>query len=565
MEKKVKKLSSIKTKICFLTAFVVILTGVTLILVYSGNVKKQISAMAKHYSEDMAISYGELLQAKIEEFGTEEALSSTNLTSLLEGIGLEGIESSYTYVVSPDGTMLYHPTAEKIGQPVENEAVKGVVSKLSKGEKVKNGVVSYVFNGVTKYAGIFVNPEESFILIVTADEEEIFKPVSNVNKAGLLGLVFAVIMFSFIGFIIASIIVKPINLITTLTGRISNMDFTENTDSKSLNKRNDETGKMNYAMSVLRSSLAKVVLEIRGQSEQLMESAESLNEGANNTSETMEQVEKAVNDIAIGASSQAEETQRASENVIVMGNMVKDTHNQVAKLITYADAMKESSEYAQNILNGLGEVNQKAEDYVSRIAEQTRHTSEAVQRIGEATGMISEIASQTNLLSLNASIEAARAGEQGRGFAVVASEISQLAEQSNASASEIGNIINELVKNSDDTIKTMNEVREIIMEQSRQMKLTDDAFVKIRGNVEQSVNGMQMISSQTEKLDEARVNVVDVVNNLSAIAQENAAGAEETSASVTQVAEIISNVSEKANELRDIAKGLEDNMGIFRI
>ena len=166
---------------------------------------------------------------------------------------------------------------------------------------------------------------------------------------------------------------------------------------------------------------------------------------------------------------------------------------------------------------------------------------------------------------MNASIEAARAGEQGRGFAVVASEIQKLAEQSSESARRIEEIISVLLLDSEKAVTTMRQVKEIIGEQTEHIVRTDEAFVEIQKGVEESIEGMQVISQKAQEMDRARVNVVDVVNNLTAIAEENAAATEETSASVVEVTSIVSDIADKANGLNAIAEELEEKIGIFQL
>lgn len=343
------------------------------------------------------------------------------------------------------------------------------------------------------------------------------------------------------------------------------MDFTEDDRQVALGSRKDETGRMNEALGVLRGELGRIVDSIKSRSNELVESAENLNTGAAETSTTMEQVENAVNDIAMGAANQAEETAKANENVTIMGDMVSETNKEGENLIRYSKEVQESSEDAQSILNNLEEINANVERYIEMIAKQTQVTNDSAIRIGEATKIIADIATQTNLLSLNASIEAARAGEQGRGFAVVASEIQNLAKQSNTSATEIGEIIEVLKSDSETAVETMEQVRKIIREQSGQLAKTDEAFSRIKTGIHDSVEGINQISIKTKRLDEARIEVVDVVHDLIAIAEENAAGAEETSASVTEVTNIVAKISEKADYLRKIAEQLEDEMNIFKL
>ena len=142
----------------------------------------------------------------------------------------------------------------------------------------------------------------------------------------------------------------------------------------------------------------------------------------------VEQVDRAVGDIATGATSQAQETQNATENVIAMGNMIEDTNAEAERLNGNAQQMKDSSDQAMQILKELNEINDRTKQSIEEVYTQTNITNESVQKIKEATVLIASIAEETNLLSLNASIEAARAGEQGKGFAVVASQIQKLAE-----------------------------------------------------------------------------------------------------------------------------------------
>ncbi|MDE6626229.1 MAG: methyl-accepting chemotaxis protein [Lachnospiraceae bacterium] len=566
MKGKVGTIYSIRTKLSALVAAAIVVTGIMMILIYSPNVKDKISELSQNYLKDLAIAYGLVIDNEIDIAGVDEALSSEQLTKYLAGVGLEGVESSYVYVVAPDGTMLYHPTPEKIGQPVENEVVKGVTADIQAGKKVENKVIGYEYKGANKYAAYFVNESQQFILVVTADEDEVFNSIDSINRKGSLGLLISfVICFGVAIALITILVINPIFEIGKLTDKVAQMDFSENDTQTKINQRKDEIGMMSRALSTLREQLINVVLAIRENSSALAASAEALYTGATETNNTMEQVESAVNDIANGASSQADETQEATGNVIVIGDMVKDTGKTVDELMVSAKQMQSANENAQRILAELREINRQSDEYIDVIAKQTEVTNESALKIGEATRLITDIASETNLLSLNASIEAARAGEQGRGFAVVASEIQKLAEQSTESAERIQQIIDMLLLDSEKAVKTMTQVKEIIGLQTEHIIRTDNAFTEIREGVSASLAGMQIISAKTKEMDQARVNVVDVVNNLTSIAEENAAATEETSASVVEVASIVNDIAEKAQGLNSIAEELEEKIGIFQI
>ena len=252
-------------------------------------------------------------------------------------------------------------------------------------------------------------------------------------------------------------------------------------------KRKDEIGNINRAIQSLKQELLGIISNIMQQSGELHESSDRLNEGATESSEHIMQVERAVEEIAQGAGGQAEETQKATENIIVMGNMIEETTDEINTMNENAQQIKQLGNTAIRSLQELQEINQKTKTSIDIIFEQTNTTNTSAQKIKEATELITDIAEETNLLSLNASIEAARAGEQGRGFAVVAAQIQKLAEQSNESARQIEEIITSLLEDSAKAVETMDEVKTIIGTQNENMKKTDEQVNQVLHQVEQAI------------------------------------------------------------------------------
>lgn len=400
---------------------------------------------------------------------------------------------------------------------------------------------------------------------LVTDEAKLQGLINNIMIRNVIGSLVILVICVVIALIAAIQIMKPIENITEGLSRLSNLNFAEDKRIEGLVRRKDETGMLANAAVILRTKLISFITEMHTQSAALHETSETMNSNASEITRSVEQVEKAVNEIADGATSQAQETQTATENIILMGDMIQETNQEVEDLRANARIMRSAGEKAMEILAELGAINQQTKDAIQVIYNQTTHTNSSVAEIKKATDIITDIAEETNLLSLNASIEAARAGEAGRGFAVVASQIQQLADQSNASASQIAATITALITEFDETMKTMEAVKEVIAKQDEDVANTENAFNAVKDGISKSIDGIRAIAAKTAQLDEARVKVVDVVQNLTAIAQENAASTEETSATVAEVGTIMGNIAGNAEQLYKIANELDESIKQFRI
>jgi len=559
-------LHSLKAKILLLVAAAVVLTVVLNLWTVIPKSSSNISELTSNYMLDVAMVAGEGIDNQIRMSSYDSVMSGGNLSRIVGNVEIKGVKDSYTYIVDGDGTMLYHPTADKIGKPVENSVVKGVISKLKSENRPQPEVVQYNFNGETKYAGIYVGKSKDFILVVNANKKQALSGTTSIATSTVKGSIFAMVLCLIAAIFVTRKIVAPIISATDTVEKLGNLDFSGDvsSDKKMLNRK-DEVGVMLRSITELKNIIVKVMAEIRAYSESLGEAAEALKNSANESSTAAGQVETAITGIADGASSQAQETQSATENVIVMGKMIEQASTEVEQLGDNAADMHKASENAMSILAELEKINQKTMEAIHIIGEQTQKTNESAAKIKVATDMISEIAEETTLLSLNASIEAARAGEQGRGFAVVENQIQKLAEQSADATTQITEVISELVNDAQESVQTMDEVKEVMNQQSENVSQTEKAFKNVEKGIAESIESVEKITDKTRKLDEARAGVVDVVQSLSAIAEENAASAEETSASASEVGSIMEDVSQNANMLDEIAVKLNENVKRFKI
>ena len=395
-------------------------------------------------------------------------------------------------------------------------------------------------------------------------QDEVEGAISAITTGMLLVTLALVVLSVVASFYIALRICKRMNTGVEALASVANGDLTIEVED-SLLKTKDETGDIARSVQDLKEKLTEVIKGIIQKSNDVNDCSQALGDAAEESAGTMEQVEHAVSEIAEGATSQAADTTNATEQVITMGNLVEETNATVDKLNEVSDKMEKIGHSATQTVGKLSDVSEQTKSAIDVIYNQTNTTNDSAKKISEAVTLITSIAEETNLLSLNASIEAARAGEQGRGFAVVASQISKLAEQSNESAKRIGDIITSLLEDSQKAVETMDEVKEIMQKQSEMVAETGNAFNEVIDEIKNTRSNAEDISSSMKKLNSSRESVTDIVSNLSAIAEENAASTEETSASTTEVSASMQEISAEAAHLKSIAADLHDAVSVFKI
>ncbi len=561
---KMKFYQSIKFRLMMMTLCVCVFMG-GLISFYSIHQSRlSYKRLAWNYMVDIALAYGRQVENLLDQGGS---LDSGALEHILMNVNLEGVESSYTYIVDSEGNMLYHPNKDKIGKSVENVIVKGYIQDLKSGIKHDTGVVEYDYNGSIKYAACYTDGNGRFILVVSADDDDVLKDsaslIVKVTAISLIiGMAAIVVVFIFIRKIVA-----PLSYAANAVEELAALDFRVKNEQQERRFAGlkDEVGNIMRAVLKLRGELTAVVTELKNQSGNLFEQSDSLSKSASDTMNNMKDTDRAVDEMANGATMLAQETQSASDNIIEIGNMIDKVNDNTEELAKDADNMKELGENAENILRQLIAGQKEMVTHIGVVNDKTHEANKAAGKISEVVNLITEIASQTNLLSLNASIEAARAGEAGRGFAVVAENIKQLAEQTTSSAADIQDIIHDLEQKSGETVEKTEAVNNIVNKQSEDMKQTADILNQVITGITGLIDKIDSIAVSVANMDKSKENVVDVIGNLSSVSQENAASTEETSASTTMAMETAKKIADEAVNLRDIAQELEDRMKQFII
>ncbi len=335
--------------------------------------------------------------------------------------------------------------------------------------------------------------------------------------------------------------------------------------SEKLLQRSDEIGNIARSVHTLIGGLASIVVNIHHSTGELAEFKDDFQKKFETINNSISNVNVAVDEIANGATSQADETQKVNSQINDMGDAITKTSQNVDSLTQSTEQMKEHNEQLDTTIQELMAISDRNKESLAAVYNQTNETNQSVMHIGNAVDMITDIAGQTNLLSLNASIEAARAGEYGKGFAVVADQIRQLADQSANTAKEIGEIVAELIENSNTSVETMGVVRQEMTGQYEKLNTTKDIFEQLNEEVNNVVTAIESISTEVESLDKLKGEVLGSAESLAAIAQENAASTEETSASMVELGEIVNDCNTKTQQLVDIADSMEENVHKFHV
>ena len=284
---------------------------------------------------------------------------------------------------------------------------------------------------------------------------------------------------------------------------------------------------------------------------------------ASETSKETKSISEAINALAHTTVSMAESVHHINDNVGNMGEIIEQAVKNVDNLSNNAKSMNEANKAAWQCIEDFASSSSKSSEAINVITDRINETNEAINKIEDMVKLISDISSQTNLLSLNASIEAAKAGEAGRGFGVVATEIKKLAEQSDGSANQIKDIVAEMGALSGECVEQAEGIKKLIANEKDLLVTTQEKFTALDKNITTSVDEISSVSDVTTRLENIKNTILDAVNNLSSVSEETSATNEEVAASIKSIADNVAQVSEDTETVKHYAEDLKDAVSHF--
>ena len=484
------------------------------------------------------------------------AVYTQNLQAIFDELG-----QNMMLIDSASNAYIFNEDYDKIGGQVEDTEELRILGKVQETDVVNDEAL---IGGVRYRIGAKMIPGRTWVLLAYKPYAEVYELADRLHSImlGINVVTFAFVLVVLI--VITSFLLKDITKILNVCNVLRTLDLRNRENLKEYCGKS-ETGKISASVLELAESLAGVLSDVRQSETSLSNNVEAVKAYISNTEELTQKIVVSMSEISQGASDQAEDILVAAEEVSKISDLIEENNVSLTNLKDGSAEMKLTSQNAIEILNSLSQMSETTEAAISLINEKMDMTNKATEEIAVATDLITNIASQTNLLAINASIEAARAGDSGRGFAVVAEEIKMLSDQSEQSASKIRDIISSLISTVEEANKAVKNVSDIITRQNKDIEDTEKAFSRVMSCVKKSEQQVEEISNKNDVLGEAKDAITELISNLSAIAQENAAMSCESNLSMEDLGREMTSIMSEIDKTSQVAEELTANLEKFII
>lgn len=561
MKKKIYVTIKSKVSLMLIVTSVILIVGI----LFAARIvsEKNVVKICENYLYDVCISASDTLY---ESFwgDMEQTDLSIRIEYILNGVGIENMKSSEACLVDREGVYLYSKDRSKIGTVLEgNSVIQEVIDKYRTEDVITTANVGEcVVDGTKKYVA-FICTVNDWILYVQADKAEVLQPINEMNRyCAIVGIILVAIIIA-IGYVITTIITRPVKPVTKVVAAISEFDLA--TEEK-IPKTQDELGIMGEAVTEMKQKLVEIVGNLNGISEHLYKSSHELDEIAIEVNQASTDNSATTEELAAGMEETSASTKCINENVIEMHKNVLNVSNKIKEGAQMTRGIMEKSEILAKQSETANQITMKMYDEIKITSTEAIEKASRVTKINELTEFIQDIADETTLLSLNASIEAARAGENGRGFAVVANQIGKLAEQSSTAAKGI----TELVGQINESVQTvMNCLKQALNFLGNDVSRDYGNFLASGVEYKEAAVKIQnfMLDAQKEAEDmECGINsILSAMENISATVTESTLGIHDIAGKTMDIVHQTEYLNEMTAECKELVQQLNVITSSFKL
>ncbi|MBU5331180.1 methyl-accepting chemotaxis protein [Anaerocolumna aminovalerica] len=480
-------------------------------------------------------------------------------------------ENGYFIVYDETGTEVAHPTLE--GKNVWETKDLGGNEYLFVQDQIKvaqngGGFVYYTWNLPNserlgpKITYQEKDPNWNWIVIAGSYMEDYNKGSVEILKILLPVTAITTVLGLFIIILFTKHITGPIKQIRNNLDEVSKGNLSVSRLSIS-NK--DETGMLAQSFNTMLGNMKGILGTVKKSADTVMDYSNSLAQITDETSTAINEVAASIQEIAQAVGEEASSSEDAVVKIESLSNSIENVAKSTEDLLRLATETNRLSDVGLQAVEKLIQNTEVNNETVAEISNIINKVSESSQNINIITDTITQISQQTNLLSLNASIEAARAGDAGKGFAVVADEIRKLAEQSSQSVNQIKNIINEIQSYSNSSVKAVENIKEVSMEQTSSVEDTKNAFMDISKSVKELFQSVDQIEDENNYIKDSKNEIIDIIGNISDSVQQTSAVTEEVSASSEEQLAEMEEVASHSHELKSLAFTLQEAVDKFKL
>ncbi|MBO0995369.1 methyl-accepting chemotaxis protein [Bacillus sp. SD088] len=411
---------------------------------------------------------------------------------------------------------------------------------------------------------IFQTKPESteWYLAGAVSSSELTKDTKIIFYVTVLMIILSIVVSLVIGRRIVNMVGIPLGKITELMAVAQNGDLTTRSD---LTNRKDEIGLVANSFNKMLENISEMMLKTRDSANKVLQAAIELSEISKVQSESAREVAVASEEISSGAANLTHEAENGNSLAMNINVEVENVYSNNTEMENYAKEVLAGSNEGISKMNELVTQTKHGEQMTSALISKTDTLKASTNQISEVMEILTNIAQQTNLLSLNAAIEAARAGEAGKGFAVVADEIRKLSAQSKESIDTVGNITLAIINEVNGTLQVLEEANPVFKEQVVKAQETDVILNKVGTHMNEFMGKIEHVSNSIRQLQESQDVLSSTVQQVSATAEESSAISEEVSASTEEQLKVSDSLVTTSNELKRLSEELQEILGNFKV